>query len=575
MIPFERTIASFSIRRTALSAVAALALWWAPHDASALDRPVVASNGMIVAGHPLAVQAGLKVLLDGGNACDAAVAVATSLSVTMTDMMGPLGSGYALIWDANKKQVSAIDYNGVAPLATDPKKFDMEKKRRGILAATVPGALKGWEEIHKKCGSKPWADLWQDAIRLAEGRPLDAESALHIRRHIPEIGLYETWAAEFLDNGQAPAPGAIHRRAALAETYRQFAKLGSDALYKGPVGEQLASFMQASGGLISKDDLTKYTVKWVDPIQSSYRGYTILGAPPSSSSITWMQILNILEGFDLKSLKHNSAEYLRVFIEATKHAYLDAYRYNGDPAFVQVPVEKLLSKPYAQELQQKIRDTMRWDVKPVKTGLVHPARTNHATSHMVIIDKWGNAVSSTNTLGTFFGAGVVVKGTGLVLSNGMDWFDIDENVWTGEKPGPLVMAPGKRNRWTLAPGLLFKDSKLAMIVGGAGAESTMFGIAQPIVNVIDFGMDPQTALNAPRFLWGDTYHYTGGTEVFLYPGIADDVRNQLKAWGYNVPEAGKQRNLARGTTNMITIDPKSGAYWGGAAPTARDFVAGY
>jgi gamma-glutamyltranspeptidase/glutathione hydrolase len=181
----------------------------------------------------------------------------------------------------------------------------------------------------------------------------------------------------------------------------------------------------------------------------------------------------------------------------------------------------------------------------------------------------------TNTLGTFFGSGMVVEGIGLLLSNGMDWFDIDKNIWTGERPGALAMAPGKRNRWTLAPGMLFKDGKLYMVVGGAGAETTMYGIAQPIVNVIDFGMDPQTALGAPRFVYGDIYHYTGGTEVHLEPGIKDDVRAEMKGLGYKVPDIGKQRNVARGTTNMVLIDPKSGAYWGGAAPRARDFVAGF
>jgi gamma-glutamyltranspeptidase/glutathione hydrolase len=560
-----------------LSAAAfAAALVIGTMPAQALDRSVAARQGMIVAGHPLAVESGMKVLQAGGNACDAAIAVAATLSTMMSDMMGPAGSGYALIWNAEKREVTGIDYNGVAPLKTDPKLFDMSKKLRGPMAPTVPGALKGWEAVHKKCGSRPWAELWQDAINYAEnGRALDEDSAFHIRRLIPEIGIYDSWVKEFLANGEAMQPGGILVRKDLANSYRAFAAQGSDALYKGEVGARLVAFMEKNGGLISREDLAKYEVRWVEPIKTTYRGYTILGIPPTASSMTWMETLKILEGYDLAALKQNSAEYLRVFIEATKYAYMDSYRYNIDSSFGKTPVEKLLSDDYAKEIRGKI-DKGYWDLKPVKTTWYDKRpNQNTATSHLEVIDRWGNAVSMTNTLGTFFGAGVVAEGTGLVLSNGMDWFDIDENIWTGEKPGNLVMAPGKRNRWTLAPGMMFKDDKLYMLIGGAGAEATMWGIAQPVVNAIDFKMDPQKALSAPRFRYGDLYHYTGGTEVFLESGIDPSVGPQLAAWGYKMANPTQPRNSSSGTTQMIVIDPVTGAYFGGAARYGRDFVAGY
>jgi gamma-glutamyltranspeptidase/glutathione hydrolase len=543
--------------------------------AAALDRPVVGANGMVVAGHPLAVQAGIKTLQSGGTACDAAVATATVLSVVMADMIGPAGSGYALLWDPQKKEVSALDYNGVAPLAADPAKFDAAKKARGPLAPTVPGALKGWEAIHKRCGAKPWAELWQDAIAYAEnGWAVDPESSANIKRHAEELGGYATWAREFLVNGDGPAPGFILKRSELGRTYRAFALKGADALYKGEVGDRIVAFLKREGGLIAKDDLAKYDVKWLKPIESAYRGHTVYGAPPSASSMTWMEILNVLEGYDLRSLGHNTSEYLHHFIEATKHAYLDGYTWNGDPAFVKVPVEPLLSADHAERVRQRITDTA-WPVKSTRQAWLPTAHDGTASSHLAIVDRWGNAVSMTNTLGTFFGSGVVAEGTGLMLSNGMDWFDLDENIWTGEKPGALVMAPGKRNRWTLAPGLLFKDGKLAMAVGGAGAEATMWGIAQPLVNVIDFAMDPQAALYAPRFRYGDPYHYTGGTEVWLEPGIAPEVRAALVAKGHKMSPPDQPRIAARGTTQLIVVDPKTGALTGGAAPYGRDNLAGY
>ncbi len=207
------------------AALAALTISFSP--AAALDRSVVGKNGMVVAGHPLAVQAGLKVLQAGGTACDAAIATATVLSIAMTDMMGPAGSGYALLWEPQKKELSSIDYNGVAPAATDPKKFDMAKKLRGPMAPTVPGALKGWEAVHKKCGNRPWAELWTDAIGYAEnGWPLDTESNFHIKRHIPEIGINESWAKEFLVNNDAPGPGYMLKRPDLAQSYKAFRRQG-------------------------------------------------------------------------------------------------------------------------------------------------------------------------------------------------------------------------------------------------------------------------------------------------------------------------------------------------------------
>lgn len=548
--------------------------------ALALDQAVVSPRAMVVAGHPLAVESGIRVLRAGGTACDAFVATSATLSIMLTDMMGPLGSGFALVYTPNgeDKSVQAVDYNGVAPAKTDPALYkSMEDKRRGILAPTVPGALKGWEEVHKKCGRLPWADLWEDAIYYAEnGWPYDPATAFHVKRHIPELAPWPTWGEEFLDNGEAPPAGFILKRPNLAATYRKFAEMGSDALYNGPVGDQLAAFMEKEGGLITKEDLANYSVRWSEPIKTTYRGYTVYGNQPPSSSMTWMEILNILDGYDIASLEHNSPEFLRKFIEATKYAYENGYRYNGDPAFVDVPVEKLMSAEYAAEIRKAIDEGGVREFKPVdNASLYKPEWPNHSTSHMVIRDEEGNAISATNTLGTFFGAGVVVEGTGLVLSNGMDWFDIDRNIWTGETPGVLGMEPGKRNRWTLSPGMLFEGDKLFMLVGGAGAEATMWGIAQPIVNAIDFKMDPQKALDAPRFRYGDIYHYTGGTAIGLDDGMPEGVRDALVSMGYQVDEPGTFSNSSRGTTQMMIIDPQSGALWGGAAPNGRDFVSGY
>ncbi len=548
-------------------------------SAWALDQAVVSPKAMIVAGHPLAVESGLKALRAGGSACDAFVATAATLSLTLTDMMGPLGSGYALIHKpGDDVLVRAIDYNGVAPAATDIARYaSMEDKRRGILAPTVPGNLKGWEAVHEDCGRLPWADLWADAIDYAEnGWPIDTATAFHIGRHIPELAPYETWGEEFLNDGEPPKAGSIQRRPDLAETYKKFAELGSAALYDGTVGDQLVAFMEKEGGLITKEDLANYSVRWSEPIQMSYGDYTVYGTPPSSSSMTWMEILKIVDGYDLQAMGHNTPDYLRVMIEATKYAYQHAYEYIGDTAFHDVPVDRLLSDESAAELRAAIDATPVREYKPVDmAALYQPAYDNHATSHMVIVDEDGMMISSTNTLGTFYGSGMVVEGTGLLMSNGMDWFDIGPNIWTGEDPSVLTMEPGKRNRWTLSPGMIFAGDQPYMLVGGAGAEATMWGVAQPILNAIEFGMDPQQALDAPRYRYGDIYHYTGGVNIGLDNGFPAETRQALADMGYPVDAAGQFSNSSRGTTQMIVIDPESGALWGGAAPSGRDFVSGY
>ena len=493
----------------------------------------------------------------------------------MTDMMGPAGSGYALLWDAQKKELSSIDYNGVAPAATDPKKFDMSKKLRGAMAPTVPGALKGWEAVHKKCGNRPWAELWQDAINYAEnGWPVDTESNFHIKRHIAELGINETWAKEFLVNNDAPGAGYILKRKALAETYKAFAAKGSDALYKGEVGDKIVAFLKKEGGLISKEDLLKYEVKWNQPIQTTYRGYTVYGVPPSSSSITWMQILNIVEGYDLKALGHNTPDYLHRFIEATKHAYMDAYRYNGDPAFVNVPVDRLLSKDYATELREKIADQCLGGEAGQADLAALAAEWNRDLAHgdRRSVGQCGlDDQHARHVLRLRRGCGGYrprpVERNGLVRYR-REYLDRREAGRAGH---------GARQAQPVDAGAGNAVQGRQVVHGGRRRRrrDDHVGIAQPIVNAIDFGMDAQAALYAPRFRYGDIYHYTGGTEAWLEPGIKPEVREALIKKGHKMSPADKPRVVARGTTQMIVIDQKSGAMIGGAAPQGRDNLTAY
>jgi gamma-glutamyltranspeptidase/glutathione hydrolase len=483
---------------------------------------------------------------------------------------------------AGAREPVVLDMHGVAPRGLDREQFAAAVRGpvpgvrartgpivRGPRSCLVPGNLRGWEAMLKRHGRMPLAEVLRPAIEYAEqGRPLDPEGAGHIKRHVGELGGFKSWSEVFLPGGEAPAPGQRLVMAKLARTYRIIAEQGADAVYDGELTGEIARFFEREGGWITRQDLAEYQVQWRAPIAMKYRDTVVYGVPPTASSITWMQALAILEGYDLRAMGHNSTQYLHTAIEAVKRAYLDTFSFVGDPGFVEVPVEKLLrpepTKIGARASQPQAAGTRaRTDGKPVGS-----------TTHLNVIDRDGNVVSMTNTLGAFFGGGMMAGDTGMLINDGMDWFDADLSLWTG-KPSPTAVAPGKRPRITLAPGLLYKNGKPWMAIGGAGAETTMSGVLQPILNVIDFGMDIQKANDAPRFRWGDMMYYTLGTQLRFEAGIGEASRRELAALGHDiVPLAAEPKPLV-GATNAIVYDAATGLITTGANNRARDAAAAY
>jgi gamma-glutamyltranspeptidase / glutathione hydrolase len=518
---------------------------------------------------------------------DAAVATAAALSVVMPDMIGPLGYGFALIAMADAPAPVVCDMNGVAPRAVDAKAFADAVRGaapgvrartgpivRGPRSSTVPGPLRGWEAMLQRHGRRTLAAVLQPAIDYAEhGRPLDPEGAGHIRRHVAELGSVPSWADVFLVGGEAPAAGhrLVMRR--LAATLRTIAADGADAAYTGEIGDDIARFFAESGGWIGREDLAAYRVQWKAPITTTYRDVVVYGAPPAASSLTWMQILTILEGYDLAAMGHNSTRYLHTLVEATKRAYLDTYRFVGDPDFVDVPVARLLGAAHAAAARDTI-GAAAWTPSAAATGGMADARPVGSTTHLNVIDGDGNVVAMTNTLGAFFGGGMTAGATGMLINDGMDWFDADVSLWTGE-PSPTAVGPGRRPRNTLAPGILYRAGRPYLAVGGAGAETTMSGVLQPIVNVLDFGMDVQAANDAPRFRWGDMMYYTLGTQLRLEPGIPDTTRRELAALGHDVVPLSAEPKPVVGATNALLYDATSGLIITSANRRGRDAAAAY
>jgi gamma-glutamyltranspeptidase/glutathione hydrolase len=357
----------------------------------------------------------------------------------------------------------------------------------------------------------------------------------------------------------------------LANTLRLVALHGSDVVYDGELTDEIARFFADEGGWITREDLAAYDVQWKTPIAMEYRDTLVYGMPPSASSITWMEALAVLERVDVRAMRHNSVRYLHTVIEAMKRAYLDTFSSVGDPDFVQVPVERLLGSGYTTSLAEAIGEGA-W--RPTRVGVESAAdgKPVGSTTHLNVIDSNGNVVAMTNTLGAYFGGGMMAGNTGMLINDGMDWFDADVSPWTG-KPSPTAIVPGKRPRVTLAPGLLYKRGKPWMAVGGAGAEATLSGILQPILGVIDFDMDLQQANDAPRFRWGELMFYALGTKLRLEAGIDEQTRWGLAALGHEIVPLDAEPKPVVGATNMILYDAASGLITASANSRGRDAAA--
>jgi len=563
---------------------------------------VYSTRGIVSTMHPLASQAGIDIMKRGGNAFDAGIAAALVLSAVEGWMGGPGGSSFYLVYRPQDGEVVALDACNLAPAAARVGDFTRGMLSEGVTSMGIPGTMAGYWMVVERYGRLSFAEVAAPALDyLEDGFPLTPAGVGIINwlcGHCP--GAFPNFARVFAPSGRFPGVGGMMKNPELARTYRRVAAEGIDVFYKGAIAREMVDYVRAQGGLWSEDDLASYEVIERRPLHMRYRGYDIYGCPPPSSSITWMQILKILEAQDLRSLGRNSSAYVHRFIEAQKLAHADAYQHVADPAFVEAPLAALLSDAYA-EVQRRRVDLERaaagrvhygapqaWSQDPAAAQLPPPRpalaprlpRTpggtpqEGSTSHLIAADSEGNCLTMTHTLGNIFGGHDVLGATGVLGSNSMDWFDLDENVWSGESSN-LVLEPGKRNRFTLSPGMVFKDGKPIVLIGGSAAETTMPGIAQVLLNMLDFGLDPQAAIEAPRAVFGDVLHWTGGSTLHLDPEIRAAVGDSLEAMGHVLAEESGGRRPIVGMVNTVAIDPQTGHFAGGAEIRADGHVSGY
>ncbi len=516
---------------------------------------VRAMNGMVATSQPLASAAGLRILQQGGNAVDAAVAAAAVLCVVEPMMVSPGGDLFALVWDAKKKELKALNASGRSPKAAS---IDEMKKRGftktpqdGIHTVTVPGAVDGWAKLLERYGTMRLSQVLQPAIDYAErGFPVtdviagDWDNANQYKANAD-------FAATFLPNGKPLAPGEIFTNKNLAQSLKLIAAKGRDVFYKGEIAQKILKFAQAQGGLHTAEDFTAHTSNWLDPISTTYRGHTVYELPPNNQGLAVLEMLNILEGYDVRSLGHNSAEYLHLLVEAKKLAYADRAWHIADPAFYKAPLDKLLSKEYAAELRKKI------DAGKAGSDTPPSSRGGEDTVYLTVVDKDHNAVSFIQSIFSAFGSGLVAGDTGVVLHNRGAGFSFDPN-------NPNKLEGGKRPFHTLIPGMVFREGKPWLSFGVMGGDMQAQGHAQVLMNMIDFGMDVQQAGEQARFR-----HFESG--LALESVIGADVRKALEAKGHKLTIAPGMF----GGYQAIMIDPKTGALIGGSDPRKDGCAMGW
>ncbi len=492
----------------------------------------VAQQGMVATSHPLAVLVGLDVLRRGGNAVDAAVAVNATLGVVEPMSCGIGGDLFALVWDSKTGRLYGLNASGRAPQRATLEEY----RRRGLkfvptegpLSWTVPGCVAGWEDLLRRFGTMPLRELLAEAIRYAEqGAPVPEVIASYWRAAQPALARHEHAAQTFLPGGKAPKAGDLFRNPDLGRTYRLIARDGAAAFYHGPIAQQIVQFSEKHGGLFTLEDFAQHRNQWVEPVSTTYRGYQVWELPPNGQGIAVLQMLNVLEGFDLARLGFGSVEYVHLLVEAKKLAFADRARFYADPEMAQVPVNQLISKSYAQKRRQLISlDRVLVDVGP---GTIPPAGE---TVYLSVVDQHRNCCSLIQSIYYGFGSKMVPQGLGFALQNRGALFALDPE-------HPNCLAPGKRPFHTIIPAMVTQQNRPVFCFGVMGGDMQPQGQVQVLINLIDFGMNVQQAGDAPRVRHVGSPSPTGapgqgaGT-VLLESGFSEQTLQGLRRLGHRV-----------------------------------------
>jgi len=539
-------------------------------QADATRSVVYARHGMVAAAHPLAVEIGLDVLKAGGNAVDAAIATNAALTLLEPCSSGMGGDLFAMVWDPKTEKLYGLNASGRSPAALTremvPAEDDGTIPVYSPWAWSVPGCVDGWYELHEKFGSTPMATLFRPTIDAArKGTPVPQVIAAAWARAARVFRNKPGFAEVFLPDDRAPKEGEIFANPALARTLETLSEGGRDAFYRRSISRIFDRYSKENGGLLRQADFENHHSEWVDPISTTYRGTTVWELPPNGQGLAALQMLNILENFDLRSLGRSNPDFWHLLVEAKKLAFADRARFYADPAFADVPIDALLDKDYARRRAAKIQ--MDHAARSVDPG--NPHLEHGDTTFLVTADSSGMMVSLIQSNYTGFGSGYVIPELGFGIQNRGCLFSLEEG-------HPNVLEPGKRPFHTIIPAFFGFDGVPAMAFGVMGGAMQPQGHAQIVINMVDFGMNLQEAGDAARFRHGDSSQPTGttmkdGGTVFLESGISHTIRRELVRRGHKVNES----NGAFGGYQAIRRNERTGVLSGASESRKDGCAAGY
>ena len=527
---------------------------------------VIATNGMAATSHPLATQTAIDVLKGGGNAIDAAIAANTVLGLVEPTGCGIGGDLFAIVWIDEDKKLYGLNSSGPAPKDMSIgklKAMGIDKiPPYGPLPVTVPGAVAGWTALHKRFGNKPFDELFNNAIYYADnGFPVTEVVGYYLQLSSERYKDYPNFADVWMPNGEALKKGDVFVNKDLSNTYKQIAKSYGESFYKGDIAQTISEFIVEQGGFLTVDDLKSYKPEWIKPVSSNYRGYDVWELPPNGQGIAALQILNILEQYEIDNMGHNSVEYIHLFTEAKKLAYEDRAKYYADMNFADVPVEELISKEYALERNKLIN--LKKASSSYKSGIFEDGDT----IYMTVADKDGNMISLIQSNYRGMGSGMVPPNLGFMLQDRGEMFSLDPSHRNS-------LVGGKRPFHTIIPAFITKDDKPFISFGLMGGGMQPQGHAQIVVNLIDFKMNLQEAGDAPRIRHFGSSKPTGeimsnGGYLSLESGVGLDVRIELTKKGHNL------KNEPGGYGGYQAIMKLNNVYYGASESRKDGHASGY
>ena len=527
---------------------------------------VIGQNGMVATSHPLATQIGLDILKQGGTAVDAAIAANIALG-----LMEPTGNGiggdlFAIIWDAQSNKLHGLNASGPAPMNLSIDYFEEQGLKKipayGPLPVTVPGAVDGWVKLHEKFGKLKFKSLFEPTIEYAEkGFPITETIAYYLDKSQKRFENYPNFSEVWIKNGRMPQKGEIFKNPQLANTLRIIAEKGRAGFYEGEIAQTMANFVQAQGGFLTYDDLARFHSEWTQPVSSNYRGYDVWELPPNGQGIAALQILNILENYDLKKMGLFSSEYIHLFTEAKKIVFADRAKYYADPNFSNIPVNELISKSYAKERAKLIN--LDKASKANDAGILKSGDTIYLTA----ADKFGNMVSLIQSNYRGMGSGMMPTGLGFMLQDRGELFSLDKN-------HKNALEGGKRPFHTIIPAFVTKDGKPFISFGVMGGATQPQAHAQIIINMIDFGLNLQEAGDAPRIVHSGSSQPTGevmtdGGSLSIESGFGKQIEQELSNKGHTI----KYQKGVFGGYQAIMF--KDGVYYGASETRKDGQAAGY